>query len=161
MAIYINRFIANFERASTQPLVDCLDPDFTDLGLVLLECMEGRPQHAAKRTVEHVKDQRASNRVFGLTKPERWSGCKQLIDFLDDLFNEARSTSAKISKPVSSFEIGCLGSGLIFPAPIRILKTRRPGVHEAVRGNGKLRVCNAVGVWALRDVPFLYFHFRN
>lgn len=74
--------------------------DFIDLGLVLLECMEGHPHSIDKRQLAFVKAQRALNRVFGLTQPERWSGCKQLIDFLDELFNEKRSALAKISKPV-------------------------------------------------------------
>jgi hypothetical protein len=38
------------------------------------------------------------NKVFGLTKPERWNGCKQLMDFSGELFGEERSAAAKMSK---------------------------------------------------------------
>lgn len=37
--------------------------------------------------------------MFGLGHPEHWSGCKQLIDFLDDLFNLEKSASVKFLKP--------------------------------------------------------------
>jgi hypothetical protein len=48
-----------------------------------------------------VKAQRRANRVFGLTHAEKWSGSKQLIDFLDDIFDEERSIQSKFQKPVS------------------------------------------------------------
>ena len=62
--------------------------------------MEGHLIPDGRRKVEFVKEQRAANRVFGLTEPEHWSGSKQLIDFLDELFNEKRSAQSKLSKPV-------------------------------------------------------------
>jgi hypothetical protein len=63
--------------------------------------MEGRHLPAKRRQIEFVKEQRALNKVFGLTQPEQWSGCKQLIDFLDELFSDQRSRSAQLTKPVS------------------------------------------------------------
>ena len=92
--------VANFENATKQKYDLYPSTDLIDLGLVLLECMEGRPQIAEKRTVEFIKTQRALNKVFGLSKPERWSDCKQLVDFLDDLFSENRSAWSQLSKPV-------------------------------------------------------------
>ncbi|KAF2010520.1 hypothetical protein BU24DRAFT_467143 [Aaosphaeria arxii CBS 175.79] len=74
--------------------------DLNDLALVLLECMEGRPLLSEKRSTDFVKGQRAQNKVFGLSDPERWTGCKVLVDFLDELFSEERSASTKLSKPV-------------------------------------------------------------
>lgn len=55
-----------------------------------------------KRDVEFVREQRALNKVFGLKDPEPWSGAKQLVDFLDELFNYKKSIDAKIEKPVRS-----------------------------------------------------------
>jgi hypothetical protein len=63
--------------------------------------MEGRPLPTERRTYGWVKAQRRANRVFGLTHAEKWSGSKQLIDFLDDIFDEERSIQSKFQKPVS------------------------------------------------------------
>jgi hypothetical protein len=92
--------IADFGHATEHSSNACPNTDLIGIGLVLLECMEGRSQSEEKRTSQHVKDERAMNRVFGLSEPGRWSGCKELIDFLDDLFKEDRSASAKIAKRV-------------------------------------------------------------
>ncbi|KAK4551780.1 stress-activated protein kinase signaling cascade [Recurvomyces mirabilis] len=56
------------------------------------------PNHKLVRTAEDVRCERATNRVFGLKDAERWSGCKQYIDFLDDLFTLSRRPSAKFHK---------------------------------------------------------------
>lgn len=72
-----------------------------NLGFVLFDCMEGRPLPAERRTFERVKEQRRANRVFGLTNAERWSGSKQLIDFLDEVFDEERPVKSKFERPVS------------------------------------------------------------
>jgi hypothetical protein len=53
-----------------------------------------------RRTAADVRDLRATNKVFGLSNAERWSGCQQLIDFIDDLFSAERSAMVKIKKPV-------------------------------------------------------------
>jgi len=74
--------------------------DLEDLGLVVLECMDGKPREAG-RDAAYVREQRASNRVFGLRDAERWSGHKQLVDFLDELFNAEKPASAKLERPVS------------------------------------------------------------
>ncbi len=73
-----------------------------DLGLVLLDCMEDDVTVIKERTIESVRQQRKDNKVFGLSNPEQWSGCKQLVDFLDDLFNEDRTAAVKFSRPVCS-----------------------------------------------------------
>lgn len=60
--------------------------------------MEGAPKHLS---IEEVRQQRATNKVFGLTDCERWSGHKQLVDFVDDLFSTRRKWQAKYERPVS------------------------------------------------------------
>ncbi|KAF2727571.1 hypothetical protein EJ04DRAFT_557294 [Polyplosphaeria fusca] len=100
-----NRPVDDFQTATLQTSDSSSNHDLADLGLVLLECMEGRPLSPTKRTIQYVKEQRALNKVFGINHPEPWSGCKQLIDFLDELFNAEKSTDAKISRP-HQFVIG-------------------------------------------------------
>lgn len=78
--------------------------DLKDLGFVLLECMEGHALPTEKHSMEFIAGQRAANRVFGLTDAEQWSGCKEMVDFLDELFNENKTASAKYSKPVSGLQ---------------------------------------------------------
>lgn len=67
--------------------------------------------------VERVRQQRATNKVFGLIKPKPWSGAKQLIDFLDDLFNQGKSADAKVEKPVREVNPAC-GMTLTHAAPL-------------------------------------------
>ncbi|KAK4972529.1 hypothetical protein LTR28_012391, partial [Elasticomyces elasticus] len=50
-------------------------------------------------TVANVRARRLENKVFGLNEPGRWSGCKQLMDFLDDLFSAAKPAYVKLEKP--------------------------------------------------------------
>mgnify|MGYP007130456848 CR=1 FL=1 len=66
----------------------------------MLDCMDGEPRGAG-RDAAHVREQRAGNRVFGMREAERWSGHKQLIDFLDELFNAEKSASTKLQRPLS------------------------------------------------------------
>ena len=72
-----------------------------DLGFVLLECMEGHALPPEKRNTTFISQQRAVNKVFGLTNAEQWSGCKDMIDFLDELLNSSKTAMSKYSKPVS------------------------------------------------------------
>ncbi|GME34766.1 hypothetical protein GQ43DRAFT_443825 [Neofusicoccum parvum] len=100
--------LTNFEDA--KPFEDAMpNSDLEQLGLLILQCMDGRNagNHA---DVGRVRQHRALNKVFGLTEPERWSGAKQLMDFLDDLFNREKCAETKITKPVSP-------SGASFGAP--------------------------------------------
>lgn len=66
--------------------------------MVLLACMEGTSRSFDAR---EVREQRAINKVFGLRDPEKWSGQKQLVDFVDDLFSRQRRASLKFTRPVS------------------------------------------------------------
>ncbi|KAK6401624.1 Lysine Methyltransferase 2D, partial [Oleoguttula sp. CCFEE 5521] len=66
------------------------------LGLTLLDCMEGQERG---KTAAEVRAYREANKVFGLTQPERWSGNKQLVDFLGELFGESRSSQQQLDRP--------------------------------------------------------------
>jgi len=66
--------------------------------------MEPRPRRT--RTADLIREERATNKVFGLNDPERWSGCKQLIDFVDDLFSLRRRPAVKLERPVSGIIVG-------------------------------------------------------
>ena len=56
--------------------------------------------HRRSRSAEQIRQARATNRVFGLADAEKWSGCKQLMDFLDDTFCYQRKVSVKFQRPV-------------------------------------------------------------
>lgn len=77
-----------------------LKKDLEDLGLLLLDCMEVAGKRRARTAVD-VQKERATNKVFGLSEPERWSGSKKLVDFLDDLFGSSRRPVDKLRKQVS------------------------------------------------------------
>ncbi|KAF9638817.1 hypothetical protein BFW01_g9714 [Lasiodiplodia theobromae] len=94
MRIVLSDFNQAQEYTGTLP-----NTDFDDFGLVLLQCMDGEVDRF-KRDVKSVRKQRAANKVFGLRNPEPWSGSKQLVDFLDELFNQDKSVMMKIEKPL-------------------------------------------------------------
>jgi len=71
--------------------------DLEDLGIALLNCMDPL---STKLTAARVRECRASNKVFGLNDPERWSEHKQLVDFIDDIFSIQRRPIAKFEKAV-------------------------------------------------------------
>jgi hypothetical protein len=58
-------------------------------------------------TVARVRECRASNKVFGLSDPERWSEHKQLVDFVDDIFSAQRRHVVKFAKPVGHPKQSC------------------------------------------------------
>lgn len=90
--------LSNFEEAVKYAPNVIPNTDLEDLGFVLLACMERRPRPQL-RDINYIREQRAINKVFGLHNSEHWSGCNQLIDFLDDLFNSKKTAFAKFSKP--------------------------------------------------------------
>ncbi|KAF2103246.1 kinase-like protein [Rhizodiscina lignyota] len=95
---YANIVIADFELAESfdNPAPNT---DLEGLGRLLIDCMNGTisPHH----TAEFVRQERRANRVFGLINPERWSGNKVLMDFLDDLYSLSRPVEQKFAKIVS------------------------------------------------------------
>lgn len=72
--------------------------DLEGLGLVLLNCMETGKKTV--RTVREVREARSTNKVFGLANAEKWSACKMLVDFLDDIFDVSRMPDLKFNRPV-------------------------------------------------------------
>ncbi|KAJ9624533.1 stress-activated protein kinase signaling cascade [Taxawa tesnikishii (nom. ined.)] len=93
---------ADWENCSKPGIDDLPNTDLEDLGLVLLDCMDGRLR-SGTTTAKQVRKQRDQNKVYGLKTAERWSGCKQLVDLLEDLFNihnVKRSPHQKLLKPV-------------------------------------------------------------
>ena len=78
--------------------------DLDALASVLIMCMDKRPPQTALEVAPHVqfiREQRANSQVFGVEAPERWSGPKQLVDFLDDLLNAGKTPQAKLERAVS------------------------------------------------------------
>lgn len=77
--------------------------DLEQLGVAVLECMNGLPNENL-RSLSVIREQRESNKMFGLGRGEEWSGYKLLVDFLDNMFNKAIPALAKLEKPVSGCE---------------------------------------------------------
>ena len=61
------------------------DKDYCDLGLAILNCMDG-PGREVVRTGEGVRVERRRFKTFGLLDEAPWIGCKDLMEFLDLLF---------------------------------------------------------------------------
>ena len=89
--------IGNFDDCTW--VDDSTNHDLEHLSIVVLECMKGAP-NADLRDIADVRLKRRSNKLFGIDQGEKWSGCKLLIDFLDQLFNEDVPTAAKLNKQV-------------------------------------------------------------
>lgn len=82
--------------------------DLDALAAVLVECMDGRPHGPCDRAAEKVariRVQRDENQVFGVKDAERWSSCKQLIDFVDELIDRKKPALQKLDRPVSGSDI--------------------------------------------------------
>lgn len=74
------------------------------LGGVILECMNGKPRDMSVETSKYIasaRERRAKGDIFGVGNPERWSDCKQLIDFVDELLDNEKAAFMKLEKPVS------------------------------------------------------------
>lgn len=75
--------------------------DLEDLGLILLDYMEMKSRRS-RMEPHKIRAFREQNQVFGLSNAEKWSGNKQLVDFIDDLFNinTSRKPQVKLLKRV-------------------------------------------------------------
>jgi hypothetical protein len=82
---------------TSEPASQPTNTDLEDLGIALLNCMD---PSSTDLTATRVRECRASNKVFGLKDPERWSEHKRLVDFIDDLFSIQRRPAAKFEKAV-------------------------------------------------------------
>jgi hypothetical protein len=76
-----------------------LNLDLKQLGYIVLEYINGRPWKDFYK-VDFIRQQRAKNRVFSLKNPDKWSGYKDLIDFLEELFNTKKLVIIKLDKLV-------------------------------------------------------------
>ena len=84
----------------------------------MLKCIDGWPRKDLRK-VDFIKQQRVKNRVFSLKYVDKWSGYKDLNDFLKELFNIKKLIIIKLDKLVcyTSFNIY---RPLIIKAPIYI-----------------------------------------
>jgi hypothetical protein len=62
--------------------------------------MNGQPNKQL-RDPTFIKEQRKSNKIFGLERGEQWSGFQLLVDFVEELFNEDKPAISKFDRPVS------------------------------------------------------------
>lgn len=95
--------LANFEDCVWISTDLTPNADLEQLGVAVLECMNGLPNENL-RSLSVIREQRESNKMFGLGRGEEWSGYKLLVDFLDNMFNKAIPALAKLEKPVSGCE---------------------------------------------------------
>jgi len=65
--------------------------------------MDGKPRDPANSVqdhLEHIRQQRSENKVFGIKDAGRWSGCKDLVEFLCQLLDVQSSVNDKFERPV-------------------------------------------------------------
>jgi hypothetical protein len=65
----------------------------------VLECINRRLWKDLYK-IDFIRQQRAKNRVFGLKDLDKWSGYKDLIDFLEEFFNTEKLVIMKLDKLV-------------------------------------------------------------
>ena len=58
------------------------------------------PSNRTLKTAEEIRESCAANKGLGLSNAERWSGSKQLVEFIDDLLSGRRRAKAKLAQPV-------------------------------------------------------------
>ncbi|KAL6167172.1 hypothetical protein ACJQWK_06617 [Exserohilum turcicum] len=100
------RFCGRSGKPQLSDFEDCVwistdltpNADLEQLGVAVLECMNGLPNENL-RSLSVIREQRESNKMFGLGRGEEWSGYKLLVDFLDNMFNKAIPALAKLEKP--------------------------------------------------------------
>ncbi|KAL9057399.1 MAG: hypothetical protein Q9162_002344 [Coniocarpon cinnabarinum] len=56
------------------------------------------PAQPTHEYVNRIRAKRSESQVFGIDNAERWSGSKDLVDFLDDLLNENKLPSSKFAR---------------------------------------------------------------
>ncbi|EMD95303.1 hypothetical protein COCC4DRAFT_150606 [Bipolaris maydis ATCC 48331] len=135
------RFCGRSGKPQLSDFEDCVwisteltpNADLEQLGVAVLECMNGLPNENL-RDLSFIRKQRESNKMFGLSKGEKWSGYKLLVDFLDSMFNRAIPALAKLEKPHRYIARDPNFSDLI-PflelVPLECLSLWRPSVAES------------------------------
>ena len=92
--------------------------DLEQLGYVVLEYINGRPWKDLYK-IDFIRQQRVKNRVFSLKDLDRWSGYKDLINFLEELFNIKKPAIIKLDKLVCYTSLN-IYKPLTIKAPIYI-----------------------------------------
>ncbi|EUC27542.1 hypothetical protein COCCADRAFT_111405 [Bipolaris zeicola 26-R-13] len=90
--------LSDFENCAWVSTELTPNADLEQLGITILECMNGLPNENL-RDLSMIRQKRDTNKMFGLSKGEQWSGYKLLVDFLDSMFNEEVPALAKLEKP--------------------------------------------------------------
>ncbi|KAF2278974.1 uncharacterized protein EI97DRAFT_393825 [Westerdykella ornata] len=123
--------IRNLEECVWQTLDLTPNVDLQQLGCVLLQCMNGRPSNMLQDP-NFVREQRQQSKFFGLEHGETWSSCKLLVDFLDDLLNEAKPALSKLDRP-HQYVSGPLDPSILLPfielVPLECFALWRPAVN--------------------------------
>lgn len=98
-----NILLGAFEKARTVRKESQAFPntDLQDLGLVLLNVMNS--EAGTHLDANYVREQRLQNRLYGINDGERWSHCRSLIDFIDEMFTEEKAPVSKLEKMVRPF----------------------------------------------------------
>ncbi|KAF1363096.1 hypothetical protein EJ07DRAFT_163018 [Lizonia empirigonia] len=94
----LNFFQANFENCTWTTADITSNIDLASLGSCVLECMNGKPSEDLRNPAQ-IRRKRESNKMFGLSNGESWSGHKLLVDFLETLFNDSAPSIIKLEKP--------------------------------------------------------------
>ncbi|KAI9717984.1 MAG: hypothetical protein M1828_007020 [Chrysothrix sp. TS-e1954] len=98
--------LADFEQSCSGDGPDGSREDLEALAAVLVQCMEGCAREPASSLTDylaHMREQRDSKQVFGISNAARWSGSTELVDFVEHLLDRSRSAQGKLEKPVSGF----------------------------------------------------------
>ncbi|KAF3032317.1 hypothetical protein E8E12_001441 [Didymella heteroderae] len=90
--------LSNFENCTWTTADTTSNIDFAGLGSCILECMNGKPSEDLRDPAQ-IRRKRESNKMFGLSNGESWSGYKLLVDFLETLFNNSTPSIVKLEKP--------------------------------------------------------------
>ena len=69
--------------------------------------MNGKPSEDL-RSPAQIRRKRESNKMFGLSNGESWSGHKLLVDFLENMFNDSTPSIIKLENPVITIPVICI-----------------------------------------------------
>ena len=93
--------LADFDEFSYTTTECNPNRDLGCLALAIIQCMNGEPKEELQN-IDKVRRLRESNKTFGLSNGERWSGYKLLIDFLDNMLDINIPATVKLGKPVNA-----------------------------------------------------------
>ncbi|RAQ98954.1 hypothetical protein DDE82_008745 [Stemphylium lycopersici] len=127
--------LADFDEFSYATTKKSPNKDLKCLGLVVLEYMNGVLKKEL-RNLEEVRRLRAFNKTFGLKNGEKWSGCKLLVDFLDNVFNAHVPAIIKLEKPLApQMQIGQMLPNEPATGSNAVEEVAQGGTFDAIRGD--------------------------